>query len=184
VLHRLHCRPACWASGAIHPFEFVQVSVERDVTYTDLGEDAGGFPREFAAAESVLIRLRKVSDGVVASNSAILAPLGDDLHLAFHCSLIVLLCLRFSAAGLIVSLRRRKDGRRLLSVVVPAAAALASVSALSLPMIPVCPAVHRRVNKYLVAPLCFRRLAAVLRKLSAIFCPDVARSVVSVLIAA
>jgi hypothetical protein len=116
-----------------------------------------------------LINFRKVSDGVESSIAAIFAPCGEFLQLAFQCSLIDLLCLRFSAVGLVVSLRRRKDGRRFLSEVMPAAAAFASLSALSLPAMPECPAVHLSVSKYLAKPLLFRVLSASLRKLSAIF---------------
>ena len=95
-------------------------------------------------------------------------------------ALISLLCFRFSAVGLMVSLRRRRGGRRLLSVVVLAMAAFASLSALLLPAIPTCPAVHLSVSKYFVVPLFFCTLAAVLKNLSAICWLGVTRSDVSV----
>ena len=58
----------------------------------------------------LLISLRNVSDGVEASSSDILMPRSKFLHLSFHHSLIITLCLRLIAVGLIVSLRRRRGG--------------------------------------------------------------------------
>jgi len=86
----------------------------------------------------LLISLRRVSDSVEASIAASFSPCTKLLHLVFQFSLIILVCLYFSAEGLIVSLCYRRLGRNFLSEVMPAAVLFASLSALSLPST-VCP---------------------------------------------
>ena len=51
-----------------------------------------------------LIALRSVSEAVELSISAIFLLCVELFHLVFHFSLIALLCLHFSAVGLVVSL--------------------------------------------------------------------------------
>jgi len=133
---------------------------------------------------SLLISLRKLSDGVEATSSTILTLCGEFLHFSFHLALIILWCLHFIAVGLMVSFRHRTGGRGLLSVVVPAVAALASLSALSLPAIPECPAVQHGIGEYFATPLFFHMLTAVFRKSSTSRCPGCFRSIDRVLIAA
>lgn len=101
-----------------------------------------------------LIMLRNLSDGVVSSNVTILAPLCELPHLVFHLFLAVLLWCCLSATGLATSLLRSRGGRSFLSEVVPLAAIFASLSALSLPAIPTCPAVQRIKSEYLFERLC------------------------------
>ncbi len=131
----------------------------------------------------LLIRLRKVFDGVVSSSVLILVPLDEFLHLVFHFALMTLLRFFFTAAGLVVSLRFSRCGRSFLSDVVPRAAFLASLSALLLPCIPVCPAVHRSVIEYLDELRCRCVCEAILMASVAIFCPGCVRSDVRDLIA-
>ena len=86
----------------------------------------------------LLNSFRRASDSVMTYIAASFSPCTVLLHLVFQFSLIVLVCLCFSAEGLIVSLCHRSRGRNFLSEVVMAAALFASLSALSLPSIPVC----------------------------------------------
>src|SRR6266566_1786460 len=84
----------------------------------------------------LLIRLRKVFNGVVSSNILIFVPLVKFLHLVFHFSLIILLRFFFNTVGLVVSLHLSRCGRSFLSNVILHAAFLASLSAVLLPCIP------------------------------------------------
>src|SRR6266567_1414951 len=129
-----------------------------------------------------LIRLRKVFDGVVSSSILIFVPLVKFLHLIFHFSLMILLRFFFNAVGLVVSLRLSRCGRSFLSDVIPRTAFLASLSAMLLPCIPVCLAVHCSIIEYLAELCCHCICEAILMALVVIFCPGCVRSDVRVLI--
>src|SRR5216684_3932716 len=91
---------------------------------------------------------RNFGEGVMLSISIIFLPCAVLLQPVFHFSMIVVAWCCFSAAECVVSLCLRRGGRSFLSEVVPCAAALASLSASSLPAIPQCPAVQRNISEY------------------------------------
>src|SRR6266699_6839858 len=102
----------------------------------------------------LLIRLRKVFNGVVLSSILIFVPLVEFLHLVSHFLLMILLRFFFNAVGLVVSLHLSRCGRSFLSNVIPCTAFLAFLSAVLLPCIPVCPAVHCSIIEYLAKLHC------------------------------
>ena|SRR6267154_1037706 len=90
----------------------------------------------------LLILRRKLAEGELLSVLMRGFPRLDFFHLLFHFCLISSFLLLCMADGLMVSGRFRKVDKRFLSELRPLAALFASLSASSLPGIPMCPAVH------------------------------------------
>src|SRR6267154_3597239 len=104
---------------------------------------------------ALLILWRKLVEGELLSVLVRSFPHLDFFHFLFHFRLISAFLLLCTAKGLIVSERFKKVGRRFLSELRPSAALFASLSADSLPGIPMCPAVHLSVSKYFLCLVCF-----------------------------
>jgi hypothetical protein len=76
----------------------------------------------------------------------------DFCHSAFQASFSFSLCFCLDANMLLLTCFLRYLGRSVLSELDPSAAALASLSAFSLPLIPTWPAVQRTVRLYFLLP--------------------------------
>ena len=125
----------------------------------------------------LLIAWMNFGDGVELSIECIRFPRSDSRQRFAHLFLVAMLCFCFTAEVLVASRRRRMRGRSDVAEVRPSAAFFASVSASSLPCIPMCPAVQRRVSEYLLVPHFFLIFAAVVRKSAARYCPGWVSSV-------
>ena len=99
------------------------------------------------AMSVLLIMQRRCVEGVFLLYFMIFSPLSEFLHLLFHFCLITASNCCWTAEGLIVSLCLRYVGSKLLCELRPSAALLASLSAASLPGIPVCPAIQRSMRE-------------------------------------
>ena len=127
----------------------------------------------------MLIVHSRWAEGVRLSIFSMPCPLTELLHAFSQHVLISLLCFCLIAEGLTVSVCLRKLGRRLLSDVLPSMALFASLSALSLPGMPTCPAVHRSTRGWFLHPLRFCRKVAWQRISLAMLCAGLFRSEVN-----
>ncbi len=107
---------------------------------------------------------------MLLSALSISCPLFEHLQSSVQCYFIFELIFCLTAEGFIASFHFRKEGRKEMSEVSPAAACLASLSANSFPRMSLCPAVHCNVSKYFLLFLLFSMMCPIHRISLAILC--------------
>ena len=95
----------------------------------------------------LLIKRRRWAEGVLLSILASVRPLSLFFHFFDQDRFVSALRRCWTAEGLVASLRHSIVGSDFLLDCCPSAALLASLSAVSLPGMPACPAVHCSVNE-------------------------------------